>query len=84
MSGRIVTVRQFAEEFQTNTAKALEFIANGELRAFNIARRLGGKPRWRITQDAIDEFIARRSSKPPTPPPKPTRAKRQANAVEYY
>jgi len=39
----------------------LRWIHHGELRAFNVARRRDGKPRWRITESALAEFEASRT-----------------------
>lgn len=60
-----------------------EWIRNGSLQAIDISRTPGGKPRWRITQEALDAFMERRASHPT--PPTPKRRKRRDDAViEFY
>jgi excisionase family DNA binding protein len=46
----------------------LELIHSGELAASNIARsRAAGKPRWRISQEALDRFMASRAKQSVAP-----------------
>jgi excisionase family DNA binding protein len=66
-----LTPPQFAKRLGIDVSKVLTWIRNGELRAVNVAERVGGRPRWRISSTAIEEFIRRRES---TPPPAPRRS----------
>lgn len=71
-----LTPPQYAAELGTNVGKVLSWIARGELRATNLADRLGGRPRWRISPEARDEFERRRERRPEPPAPrKKTRRK---------
>jgi hypothetical protein len=45
--------------------KVLIWIANGELRAVNIATRPTGRPRWAIGEDDLAEFEQARAAVPP-------------------
>lgn len=47
------------------------WIANGDLRAIDISRRDGGKPKWHITDEALEAFEQRRSSVQPAKRPRP-------------
>jgi len=74
--------REVAEIFRVSEEKVLRWIASGELVAFNVAASTSGRPRWRITQEALDDFIRTRSATPP--PQKPTRRKRQRAEVQQW
>lgn len=55
------TVPTVAASLGVNRDKILTLIKNGELIAINIS--LSARPRWRITQQALDAFLESRSSK---------------------
>jgi excisionase family DNA binding protein len=78
-----LTVRQVAEHHAVSDRTVLAWIRAGELRAVNVTRRPGaGKPRWRITQEALAAFEQRRT---PTPvAPQTRRRKRPADVIEFY
>ena len=80
MSARF-TVRDVAERYGVSEATVLAWIATGELRAFNASRSAGSKkPHWRISEDALTEFEARRSTAPaPT-----RRTRRKEPTVEHF
>ena len=63
-----LTPPQLAKRLSIDVSKVLTWIRNGELRAVNVAERVGGRPRWRISSTAIEEFIRRRESSPPPAP----------------
>ena len=58
-------------------------IRSGALRASNIAVDPAGRPCWRISQEALDDFLAARQSRPPV---KTTRSRRKklANVTQYF
>jgi excisionase family DNA binding protein len=62
-----LTTRQVADQLSVDTAKVLTWIHQGELRAVNVAERVSSKPRWRISPEALEEFLLRRQSSTPTP-----------------
>jgi excisionase family DNA binding protein len=58
------------------------WITAGELRAINVARKRGAKKaRWRITQEALDAFLAARTPGPAAPK---TRRKTASDVVSFY
>ena len=73
-----LTTPQVARLCRVNTAKALRWIASGELRAINIAFNLDGlRPRWRILEVDLRAFLASRAnltSTKPTIVPEPVEA----------
>ena len=58
------TPPQVAKRFRVHAAKVLGWINRGELRAVNIADREGGRARWRIASESLDDFLRRRESSP--------------------
>jgi excisionase family DNA binding protein len=59
---RTFTVREVADYFGVNASKVGKWIANGELKAVNIALSANGmRPRYRVTQASLDAFEAARS-----------------------
>lgn len=80
---RRLTVAEVAERLGINTTKVGKFIAAGSLRAVDVSYTPGkGKPRWRISIEALAEFEASRSNAP-APPPK-TRRKRVPRPRNEY
>lgn len=79
-SDTYVTPPQYARSRGVKPAKVLAWIASGELVGVNMADSPSGRPRWRISPEAIENFERRRSSQPT---PKPTR-KRRLPAVPKY
>jgi len=47
------------------------WIRQGDLLALNVARRLGGRPTWCITENALEDFEKLRASRPAVAPPRP-------------
>ena len=78
-----LTVRDVCEHFGVGEHTVLQWIRTGELRSINVGRKPGAKkPRWRITESALDAFEQLRT---PTPPmPRTRRRKRQTDVVEFY
>lgn len=62
----LLTVMQIAERMQVDVGKILGFIHAGELRAINVAKSKKTRPRWRITEEAFEQFLNARSSRPAT------------------
>lgn len=76
---RWFTPPRLAHQLGVSVDKVLTWIRNGELRAVNVAEHRDGRPRWRISPAALDEFLKRRESSPP-PPPRAYRFRRMDNA----
>jgi len=76
-------VKDICERFAVGEYTVLGWIKRGELRAINVGRSPAAKkPRWRITQEALDAFELSRTAT--APPPKTHRRKRQADVYEFY
>jgi hypothetical protein len=77
-------VREFAERYKVGQHTVLAWIASGELAAINVSRTPGGKPRWRITQEAAQAFEILRSAQPAPDPAPRRRRKRSDDLVKFY
>jgi excisionase family DNA binding protein len=81
--GSTFSVRDLCERYGVSEHTVLGWIASGELRAVNVGRRPAGKkPRWRISQQALQAFELARTSTPP--PPRARRRKRPGDVIEFY
>jgi excisionase family DNA binding protein len=77
------TVADVAARYGVSEHTVLTWIRNRELRAVNVGRRpRAGKPRWRITEDALADFERVRTPTPP--PPQARRRRRPAEVIEFY
>jgi excisionase family DNA binding protein len=79
-----VTPAQVAADLGVNQSKVLVWIHRGELRAVNVAARLGGRPRWRIAEEALDQFLAARSAKPPAPVVRRRRRREDPAVTQFF
>ena len=83
MANHALTVREVAERYGVGEHTVLGWIrTTGELKAVDVSRRLGGRPRWRITPEAIETFELLRTPTPP--PPRTRRRRRQPEVIEFY
>jgi hypothetical protein len=76
-------VQDVCERFDVGPHTVLGWIRSGELRAFHVGRRPNAKkPRWRITQEALEAFELARTHTPP--PSRAKRRRRSADVIEFY
>jgi Helix-turn-helix domain len=76
------SVRDLEERYGVREHTVLAWIHSGELRAVNVGVAPGKKkPRWRVTQAAVDAFEAGRTPAPAEPV---LRRRRRAKVVEFY
>src|SRR5688500_9347616 len=62
------TTRQPAKIRLVDIGKVGDSIASGDLLAVNVAKNSGGiRPRWRISRQALEAFLAARQTHTPTP-----------------
>jgi excisionase family DNA binding protein len=57
-----LTPPEVARRLGCATEKIIGWILAGELRGSNLAARLGGRPRYRIAEADLEEFLDRRSA----------------------
>jgi excisionase family DNA binding protein len=78
-----LTVHDISERYGVSEHTVLGWINRGEMRAINVGRRIGaGKPRWRVTEEALAAFELARTQTPI--PPRVPRRKRPAEVIEFY
>ncbi|MCE9562877.1 MAG: helix-turn-helix domain-containing protein [Planctomycetes bacterium] len=78
------TVEDLRQRFGVTEATILTWIHAGELKAINVGRHPGLKrPRWRVTQAALDAFEEART---PTATPIKSRPRKRAvsGVIEFY
>jgi len=59
--------KKIAKMYGCNVYKILTWIRNGELKAINIATKLGGRPRYIVKREELEAFERRRQVQPPPP-----------------
>jgi excisionase family DNA binding protein len=76
------TVRDIQKRYSVTVHTVLGWIRSGELRAMHVGRKLDAKkPRWRISEEAVEAFELLRT---PTPPAPKVGRKRQNEVIEFY
>lgn len=69
-----LSIKNIQERYGVGEHTVLGWIHSGELKAVNVARKPGGRPKFRITEAALTAFEELRASQAPAP-----RAKRRRN-----
>jgi excisionase family DNA binding protein len=64
--------------------KVIAWIKAGELRATNVATRLGGRPRWRIHEADLEAFLAARSAVSASAPTRRTPRQKPVDVTAYF
>ncbi len=76
------SIKDIQERYAVGEHTVLRWIHQGELLAYSVSRSPGGKPKWRVNEEALEAFELSRT---PTPPPITRRRKQQpAGVVEFY
>lgn len=76
------TTSQVAQQLGVDQGKVLDWIHSGQLVAINVATNSGGRPRWRVSQESLAEFLTRRKSQ--APPGTRPRRKTKSDVTEFY
>jgi excisionase family DNA binding protein len=80
-----LTVHAICERYGVGEHTVLAWIRSGELRAVNVGRKPGTrKPRWRVTQGALDAFEALRTVTSPAPRPPQRKRQRPSDVISFY
>jgi excisionase family DNA binding protein len=79
----MLTPPAVARQLRVHPEKVRAWILRGELSAFNLADRIGGRPRWRISEADLADFLRRRAA---SPGPRIRRRRRRevSNFIRYY
>ena len=83
---RSYSTRQIARMLYVSDDKIRAWILVHELKAFDLSTSKGRKPRWRIPQEALDEFLARRASDVGHVPEQTVRRKKyeKGDGADYF
>jgi excisionase family DNA binding protein len=73
-----------ARQLGVRDAKVVGWIKRGELRAANLASVTGGKPRYRISPEALREFLAGREVVPGGRPAVRRRRRKDESVIEFF
>ena len=77
-------VKDIAIKHDVTQHTVIAWIANGELVAVDVSRKKGGKPRWRITPEALAAFEISRMPIPPMPKAKRRSRQRDEGVLDFY
>jgi excisionase family DNA binding protein len=80
---KALTPPEVADHLRVSSDKVLAWIRSGELRAINVAQKLGGRPRYRITADDYAAFVNHRTVVPDVKPLR-RRARRDRDVTQYF
>jgi hypothetical protein len=64
---RLITPPELARRYGVSPEKIITWIRSGELHAVDLATKLGGRPRYAISEEDIVAFEGRRAVVPPAP-----------------
>ena len=79
------TAQEVANRLCVKVDGVLGFIASGELVAVNVARsRSGLKPRWRISEEAVQDFLRSRTTSPMAKPVPGRRSRTDSSTIEFF
>lgn len=76
------TPPELAKRLRVRLDKVHVWIRRGELRAVNVAENVTGRPRWRISAEAVAEFEQRRTAEAPAKTSR--RRKRRMDVIEFF
>ena len=79
----MLTPQTIARRLGISVDKVHGWIRSGELRAFNLAARIGRRPRYRIAADDLADFTTRRQVLPAQQPTRRPR-RRSTNVIEFF
>lgn len=83
--GEWYSPREVAAVRKIRLGKVLAWIRTGELLAVNLAEKPRGRPRWRISAEALDAFDTRRSNRAGMKPAASRKQKRPSvGVVEFF
>jgi transposase len=75
-------IREIRERYGVGEHTVLGWIRRGELLAIDVSRRQGGRPKWRISEQALADFESLRTFT--IAQPKKRRRKRAVDLIEFY
>jgi hypothetical protein len=77
------SVKDLQERYGVGEHTILAYLRAGVLKAIDVSRPGSRRPKWRITQAALDAFEALRTPTPPLPRTRRTR-RTDSGVIEFY
>lgn len=74
------SIKDIQKRYGVGEHTVLGWIRRGELRAINVCRTGSSRPKWRITEQALEAFEENRT---PTPPPPRTRRRKRDAEIAF-
>ena len=81
---RYMSPPEVARLLGVGETKVLGWVKSGELAAVNLAAKTLGRPRYRISPQALDDFLAGRQANPPEEAPARPRLRKAVGWIERY
>lgn len=82
---KTISPSELAKRWKIKNTKVLAWIRSGELAAFDVSNAPGiGRPRFRITADAISDFQRKRSGAIVKPVRRTRRPKTTEKIIQYF
>ena len=78
------TVKEVAEIYRVSENTVLTWIARGDLEPVDISRGQNLRPKWRITEKALEKFEMLRTPTNDADTPTPKRRRRRPAVPEVY
>lgn len=75
---------EVAKQFRVAEGKVRGWITSHQLAAVNVAANVSCRPKWRIPQSAIDEFVARRQAKPAVKISRRRKRQKCPSLIEFF
>jgi excisionase family DNA binding protein len=63
-SSEFLTVPEVAKLLRVRPDKVLTWVRSGKLKGFNVAEKENSQPRYRVSREALGDFIHRRTEYP--------------------
>ena len=74
-------IKDVAELLRISDGDVLDLVKADRLRAFDVSHGTGKRHRWRITEEALADFMASRTA---VPPPKASRRRSKSGWQYHY
>jgi len=79
-----VSPRELADRWGISPDKVLNWIRKGDLCAINVASDRSMRPKYRISDEAIEAFQRQRQPVPQSPIPHQRRRPRETDVIEFF
>jgi hypothetical protein len=80
---KTLTTAQLAARWGVKQSKVIALIRSGELEGFNVALKPDGRPRFRVSPEAVQKFEERRAVQPAPKQPRRYRKPKDKGFIEY-